>query len=271
MTLPIDLVFVRHGQSEANVMQRREKADPEFRAPDDYYDRHDWEFRLSDRGREQARIAGQRLVGGLAHHFDAGYVSPFIRARETAALLGGPDFRWLIDDRLKERDWGSYGAVPAREREAKFPYTDKQRQLSPWYAHMDGGESLATDVFARVRDFLGTLHRERAEQRVIVVTHGEFMWTARYVLERMLPEEWQALDSDSSNRLRNCAMLEYTRRDPVTKALAPTLGWRRIRYTDVPERSPHDGNWQPLGTRRVFTGEQLSEMVRQIAPLEGPQ
>ncbi|MEI8080521.1 MAG: histidine phosphatase family protein [Actinomycetes bacterium] len=267
MTLPIDLVFVRHGQSEANIVQEREKRDRSTQAPEGYYDRPDWQFRLSDRGREQARAAADHFDGGLVRHFDTGYVSPFIRARETASLLGGPDFRWLVDDRLKERDWGFYGAVPAHVRAEKFPHADRLRQLSPWYAQMDGGESLATDVFARVRDFLGTLHRERADQRVIVVTHGEFMWTARYVLERMLPEEWEALDADRSVRIRNCTLLEYSRRDPQTGAVQPALGWRRITYTDVKGCSPHGGQWQPLGPRRRFSGAQLAQMVEQVEPM----
>jgi broad specificity phosphatase PhoE len=266
MTLPIDLVFIRHGQSEANVVQQREKREPSFMPPSDFTDRHDWQYRLSDAGRAQARAAGAVFDGALTNYFDVGYVSPFIRARETAALVGGPGFSWLIDDRLRERDWGIYGTVRAADRAELFPHTEKQRERSPWYAHMDGGESLATSVFARVRDFVGTLHRERSDQRVVVVTHGEFMWTARYVLERMLPEEWEALDADYSNRIRNCTLLEYTRRDPLTGTLQGRIGWRRIRYTDSPS-SPHRGQWQPLGGRRFFTGEQLGAMAEAVPPL----
>ncbi|MFZ2384142.1 MAG: histidine phosphatase family protein [Candidatus Nanopelagicales bacterium] len=272
MTLPTDLVFVRHGQSEANVVQRAEKvairSGDAVVVPPGFYDRHDWQFRLSPLGREQAEVAGTFFDGGLGRHFDVGYVSPHMRARETAALLGGSDFPWLIDDRLRERDWGVYGAVPRSERTELFPLTERQQQNSPWYAHFDGGESLASGVFARVRDFLGTLHRERADQRVIAVTHGEFMWTARYVLERMLPEEWEALDADKSKRIRNCTILEYTRRDPQTGDVQPTLQWRRLRYTDEPARSPHGGEWVRLATKRQFTGAQLEELVQSVPPLE---
>ncbi len=266
MTLPIELVFVRHGQSEANVVQQREKRDRSFRPPPDFNDRHDWQYRLSDTGRAQALHAADFFDGGVAQQFDVGYVSPFIRTRETAALLGGPDFEWLIDDHLRERDWGYYGSVPAADRAELFPHTEKHRELSPWYAHMDGGESLATGVFARVRDFLGTLHRERTDQRVVIVTHGEFMWTARYVLERMLPEEWEALDADRSNRIRNCTLLEYTRRDPSTGILHSRLGWRRLRYTDSVD-SPHGGQWESLGGRRYFSGQQLEGMAKAVPPI----
>lgn len=267
MTLPIDLVFVRHGQSEANVFQQAEKRDSTAAPPIGYYDRHDWQFRLSDAGREQARRAGAFFDGGLAMNFDAGYVSPFIRTRETAALLGGPSFGWLIDDRLKERDWGYYGAVPANERAELFPHSDKLRELSPWYAQMDGGESLASGVFGRFRDFLGTLHRDRSDERVIVVTHGEFMWTARFVLEHMLPEEWEALDADRGQRIRNCTVLSYTRRNPATGELTPRLGWRKISYTDLPDQSPNEGQWELIQEKRFFSGQILGEMAAEVAPL----
>lgn len=107
IVLPLTLTFVRHGQSQANVMQGREKADPSFVPPAEFFTRPDWQHRLSDTGREQAVTAKEVFIGGLAAHFDTGYVSPFVRARETAALLGGPSFGWLVDDRVTERDWGS--------------------------------------------------------------------------------------------------------------------------------------------------------------------
>ena len=56
--LPVDLVLVRHGQSEGNVANRRaERGDkriftPEFRL------RHSSSFRLTDLGRSQAEKGG---------------------------------------------------------------------------------------------------------------------------------------------------------------------------------------------------------------------
>ncbi len=102
-------------------MQQKEKHSPAFRAPDEHYSTHDWRYRLSARGCEQAQLAGTFFDGELDAHFDVGYVSPFLRTREIASLLGGPDFRWRVDDRLRERDWGFYGAVPAMRRARSAP------------------------------------------------------------------------------------------------------------------------------------------------------
>jgi len=37
--MPTDLVLIRHGQSEANIVQRRFKEDPRAQAPDGFFDR----------------------------------------------------------------------------------------------------------------------------------------------------------------------------------------------------------------------------------------
>jgi prolyl-tRNA synthetase len=68
--------------------------------------------------------------------------------------------------------------------------TAQEKAQNPWYTRLDGGESMP-DVYARFRDFQGTLHREQAGKRVCVVTHGDFINAARYGIERMTPEEWE--------------------------------------------------------------------------------
>jgi broad specificity phosphatase PhoE len=61
MAMPVDLVLVRHGESEGNIAHALSKSGddrhytPEFRA------RHSSTWRLSDRGVEQARIASASL------------------------------------------------------------------------------------------------------------------------------------------------------------------------------------------------------------------
>ncbi len=94
------------------------------------------------------------------------------------------------------------------------------------------------------------------------------MWTGRYVLEHMLPEEWDAADNDKSQRINNCGIIWYTRVDP-TNALksAPYLKWRRMIYPDNPSQSPYGGEWVELPGKRQFTGAELLESVERIRPL----
>lgn len=106
MTMPRDLLFIRHGQSEANIVQKTDEhgIDPEIAQA--LFDRPDWQHRLSEKGIEQAKMARaviEREFGGL-ESFDALYVSPFIRTRETAEHLGGVALSgWTVDDRIVGR------------------------------------------------------------------------------------------------------------------------------------------------------------------------
>jgi broad specificity phosphatase PhoE len=265
MGMPNDLVFVRHGESEANIVQQADKSGALHALHDEIYARPDWEQRLSSRGIEQVKLARLWLdenLGG-AKAFDLRYFSPFLRTRETAAHLGGEDCKdWVMDDRVVERSWGIYGMLSRAERERKFEQTAKMYRQSPWYTKLDGGES-RYEVSDRFRDFQGTLHREAAGKRVLVVTHGDFMGVARYNIERMLPEQFEEVEDDPSQDIKNCAIFHYSRVNPADPAdVRPKLSFRRlVNPTDVTS-SPFGANWVELPPRPKFTGAQLLAQTR---------
>jgi broad specificity phosphatase PhoE len=92
--LPIDLIFVRHGQSEGNVANKASRrADNHFFTPE-FRARHSREFRLTDKGILQAKSAGEWLRANVPQPLDRFYVSDYIRAKETAALLELPQASW---------------------------------------------------------------------------------------------------------------------------------------------------------------------------------
>lgn len=273
MSMPHELVFVRHGQSEANVVQATHKAGGIHPNEQEILARPDWQQRLSAKGVEQAKIAREWIekeLGGAAS-FDLRYVSSFLRARETAAHIGGPEVTgWRKDDRIVERNWGVYGKASPEERERLFALTTLQKQVDPLNAGLDGGEALLSGVLLRERDFLDTLHREAADKRVIAVTHGEFMWTARYDLERMSPEQWQELDNDDTQRIKNCAVLHYSRINPEDATdIRKPMKWVRIVYPDDPTGSPNAGEWQEIPDRKMSSGADLLEEVGQFPRLIG--
>lgn len=260
MTMPNHMLFIRHGESEANIVQRRDDHGLSIELAKSIFSRPDWQNRLTDKGVEQAKNAKEWIdheLGGLAT-FDALYVSPFMRTRETAAHIGGPELEgWTIDDRIVERSWGVYGKRPRAEQRAKFDMTAAEKAANPWYTRLDGGESMP-DVYARFRDFQGTLHREQAGRKVVVVSHGDFINAARYGIERLLPEEWEELDSDPDFMLRNCTLLEYTSINPdEPEDVRTKLNWRRYTYPDAPDQSPAGGEWVELPKRRRFSGTEL--------------
>lgn len=260
MAMPNEIILARHGQSEANIVQR---GDDHGLSPDvalKIFARPDWRHRLSDQGIEQAKQAKEwidRELGGLKT-FDALYVSPFYRTRETAAYMGGSDLSgWTIDDRIVERSWGVYGKVPRAEQRSQFPLTAKEKIENPWYTRLDGGESMP-DVYARFRDFQGTLHREQEGKRVFVVSHGDFINAARYGIERMTPEDWEKLDSDPKYTLRNCMLLHYSRVNPDdSNDIREKITWRRYINPVDPQISPDNGRWMKLPERQRYSGNDL--------------
>jgi broad specificity phosphatase PhoE len=268
VVMPIDLVLVRHGYSEQNFAIRAAKHNgdeslftPEFCA------RHGSQHRLTAEGRRQAVQTGDWLRANGLGRFDRRYVSSYVRAKETAALLGleGPD--WYIDPLLREREWGELEGLTWDQRNEIMRQSAVTKDTDPFYWVPRGGESIA-HVTVRLRMLLDTLHRECFDKRVIVVCHGEIMWAKRFMLERMTVEQWSDLESSKEPgvKLYNCQTLHYTRRNPASGELTQHLGWMR-------SICPHDESnsgpgWQPIVRRRLSNAE-LLEAVERVAPLFG--
>jgi len=95
MPLPIDLVLVRHGESESNLANKRDRAgDSSLINTPGHRERHSSEFRLTDLGKQQAKAAGDWLKINIDGQFDYCLTSPFIRAIETAGYMDLPGSNW---------------------------------------------------------------------------------------------------------------------------------------------------------------------------------
>jgi alpha-ribazole phosphatase len=118
---------------------------------------------LSDAGREHA----ERLGAALARHeWDAVYSSPRLRARETAVAV---DRDVVIDDDLREIDFGDLEGRSYDEIAATDPELYRAWMEQPTTVHFPGGESFAE---LKVRA-LEALDRIRAAHgAAVVITHG---------------------------------------------------------------------------------------------------
>jgi NAD+ kinase len=238
MTLPIDLVLVRHGQSEGNAAKRLSEKGDDSVFTDAFRNRHSASFRLTDRGREQAQKAGVWLREEFwpKPKFDRYITSEYIRAMETSGLLGIPDVEWFCDFYITERDWGDLDILPEDERRKKFGAAMERRKTEPFFWRPPNGESFA-QLCLRVDRTLQTLHRECEKKRVLIVCHGEVMRAFQVRLERMSQVRFKELtfSANHEDRIHNCQILHYTRKDPNTGKLTPFVGWvRAIRPTDIP-------------------------------------
>lgn len=269
MTMPINLVLIRHGESEGNVATKRSRQGDDSLYTPEFLARHSSSWRLTAKGREQARRAGAWIrehLTGVA--FGRHYASEYVRAMETAALLELPGARWHVDFRLRERDWGDLDVVTDADRRAHFERNLKRRHVQPFFWTPPNGESMADVCATRVESVLDTLHRECSDTSVVMVLHGELMWGFRVRLERMSQRRYVELDlsDDPKDRIHNCQVLHYTRLDPTTGALSRHYGWMRSVCPTDPSKSRNA--WEPI-VRRVYSNEELLEEVELTPRLLG--
>ena len=233
--LPIDLIFIRHGQSEENLaIKMSKKRDNSFFTPE-FRSRHSRSFRLTDKGIAQAKAAGEWLRKNAPMSLDFFYVSDFVRAKETAFYLGLSQVQWEVKYELRERDQPpSFGL-------------DYQNVTDPFlfYPAGNGGESIATLCLRLKTGFLSELEKKHSRGKGIVVSHGHVMRALQLELEGLGHDDFIRLDKskEPADSILNCQIIWYTRCDPVTLAVNPEFvavrsvcvrglvgdyGWRRI-------------------------------------------
>ena len=185
---PERLWLVRHGQSQGNVA--RDAAD-ESGAHEIDIQMRDVDVPLSDLGLKQAEAAGRYFAALPADERpEIILCSPYVRARQTAelickagALAGGPA-RTIIDERLREREFGIFDRLTTAGIRARFPEEAAHRKrLGKFYHRPPGGESWA-DVILRLRSMLNTINLQYCDRRVLVVCHQVVVLCFRYILDR---------------------------------------------------------------------------------------
>ena len=221
---PARLWIVRHGQSAGNVA--RDAADAAGLGEIDLKVR-DVDVPLSDLGKSQAAAVG-RWFAALPEDQRPEVIlsSPYLRAHQTARAVceaGGAtgDARPpLVDERLREREFGILDRLTTAGVRAKFPDQAEHRaMLGKFYHRPPGGESWV-DVILRLRSALDTISLHHADKRVLIVCHQVVVLCLRYILEEM--DEAQILAIDREGEVVNCGVCAYDF-EPDDPSSAPTL------------------------------------------------
>jgi broad specificity phosphatase PhoE len=225
---PEKLWIVRHGQSAGNVA--RDAADAAGLAAIDLEIR-DVDVPLSALGAEQAEALG-RWFAALP---EAGrpqivLASPYLRARQTARAIceaGGVTAsarQPIVDERLREREFGLWDRLTTAGVRQKYPDQAEQRAvLGKFYHRPPGGESWA-DVILRLRSALDTISLHHADRRVLIVCHQVVVLCLRYILEEL--DEAAILAIDKEGDVVNCGLCEYEFEPDDATACVPKL----VRY-----------------------------------------
>jgi probable phosphoglycerate mutase len=135
---------------------------------------------LTAKGCRQGELLAERLG---QERFAAVFTSPLRRARETCRLAGFDDVA-VVDDDLREVDYGDYeGVTTAEIRETRPGW-------SVWTHDVPGGETLA-EVGARADRVVTRV--EAVEGDVAVFAHGHLL--------RILAARWLGLPPDAGRLL----------------------------------------------------------------------
>jgi probable phosphoglycerate mutase len=163
------IYFVRHGQSEANIIRE--------------ISNRGWRHGLTEKGRAQAAALGETLRDANVKFI---YTSPLKRAVETAQILNSClRVPYAHTDALREFDCGK-----AEGHSEEWAWDLHHWVWEEWHTHnhpdsrIDGGESL-TDLlnrFVPIVDRLVAWKKDTSESFVLI-GHGGLYWA---VLPRVL-------------------------------------------------------------------------------------
>ncbi len=158
------IYLVRHGQSEGNVKNL-------------WYGSSD--LPLTDLGRQQARQAGEKLRDA---DFTVCYVSPLMRARDTADLvLAGRAVPQIIEPDLREQHMGLFEPLSVPQIRADDP--DFYRALMSDWVHIcpPEGEHFDTGLAPRVAAVLDKVIA-KGEDCLLVAHNGPLVYAMSYLL-----------------------------------------------------------------------------------------
>jgi len=265
--LPINLYLVRHGRSESNFAYEVSCVGNGDRLAGKFAKQHTADSRLVGIGREQAVAAGNWFIKNEVT-IDCCYVSEYVRALETAAMLGLPNAKWFVDPQLRERDYGLLEHVPDAVCRQQYPRYFELEAQNKFYTACPGGESMA-DVCNRIRNnILSTLHREMADKSsALIVCHGNIIEGFRVILERIPARVYNELKRDGAKwfEIGNGQIVHYTRRNPKdARNVLPYMGWVRSFNPYDPDYAGHD--WREI-KRKTYTNEELLEIVNRYPQL----
>lgn len=207
---PKNLVLVRHGESEYN----KERNAVSSGKLNDYSERmkhtRNADIDLTALGQKQARATGV-LLKKRFQKFDAVFVSPFMRARQTAAGIlkawSGPAPKTVIEDRVREKEFGIFHAITSEDIQKLYPEWHHLKKMEgKYYYRPPGGESYP-DVTLRLQSFLGTLVRDYRDRNVLIVSHSAVMLAFHKLMARLT--EAQVLRLDRENEIKNCGVIAY--------------------------------------------------------------
>ncbi|MGE0568658.1 MAG: histidine phosphatase family protein [Bacteroidia bacterium] len=193
---PKRIILIRHGESEGNVNKEV------------YAKKPDYALNLTANGEKQSLAAGKELKSILKRESVFFYVSPMWRTRQTfekiVEALQPNAINYLEEPRIREQEWGHL-----RTKKESLAIEKDRDAYGVFYFRIPDGES-AADVYDRVSDFFGTLHRDFEKDNypdnVVIVAHG---MSIRLFLMKWF--HWTVEEFELLANPRNCEIIVLER------------------------------------------------------------
>ena len=206
---PRRLILVRHGESTGNVARQ---AAMDAGLSEINIDHRDIDVPLSPQGEQQAIALGRWFADQSVDTLpEVVLASPYVRAHNTAKLIaehgGFSDADFILDERLREKEFGILDRLTAAGIKERFPDQVRFRTLlGKFYHRPPSGESWC-DVVLRLRSLMDTVGLHYAGQDVMIVSHQVVVLCLRYLLERLTEQQILAIDNEGD--VANCSITEY--------------------------------------------------------------
>lgn len=152
----MQLYFIRHGQSEANVLNE--------------FSNRGEKHPLTEVGVRQVSTLAERLA---SHGIDHVFSSPILRARQSAEILAGAlGVEWSQTAALVEYDVGTYEGRSDPEAWAHhWQVADEWLRFGRWKQRLPEGESFE-DIAARFVPLVDGFRGESGDRRYVLLGHG---------------------------------------------------------------------------------------------------
>lgn len=157
----IKLVFVRHGESEKNVLKIKSST------------KDKWP--LTEKGKIHAKNTAQKLSS--MGDFDVIISSPVLRARQTAEIISEQlQLPIVFEDLISEYEYGNWNDLTKEEMIEKHPdYSEYRKHEKGTQEHFNfklGGAESRADVVERIGRFLEKIKKQYPGKNLIMVSHG---------------------------------------------------------------------------------------------------
>ncbi|WP_082429391.1 histidine phosphatase family protein [Pseudanabaena sp. 'Roaring Creek'] len=156
-------MIVRHGESNFNILSKIQGRGN--------YDRPELQSVLTDKGKQQAKLAGKALAN---LNIDVAYASPLVRAQNTAQIILAENFNppeLITADGLLEIDLSEWESMIASEVKEQFPEKYDRWQNAPETFQL-GDRYPILDLFEQAKGLWAEILPKHQDKTILLVGHS---------------------------------------------------------------------------------------------------